>query len=289
MFKIGEFARLTKVSIKMLRHYDEIDLFKPVKVDQWTSYRYYEMAQLPRLNRILALKELGFPLEQVGQMINSDLTLGELQAMFALRQTQLEQEMRNAAAKLDQVQMRLAQIEREGKMSTTEVFVKQVDVKTVVGTREVVPTPAQMRERCIALHGATRALIEVHDIPTDGISFALYYPNEEKPGIEDGIDVEMAYTIQQKNKRKSASDYVGLTLGESTVHEIPAATVAYAVYSGSFDDFSAVGQMHVDIHRWIEENGYQLNGASREYYLETPTGPDNPMGVMEIQFPVVKS
>jgi len=63
MFKIGEFSKLSQVTVKTLRYYDEIGLLKPAEVDRFTSYRYYSVDQLPRLNRILALKDLGLSLE----------------------------------------------------------------------------------------------------------------------------------------------------------------------------------------------------------------------------------
>jgi len=69
MIKIGDFARLSQVSIVTLRHYDEIGLLTPVAVDTATGYRYYAVAQLTRLNRILALKDLGFSLEQIDQLL----------------------------------------------------------------------------------------------------------------------------------------------------------------------------------------------------------------------------
>ena len=63
--KIGEFARVGQVTIATLRHYDQCSLLKPNTLDPETGYRYYTLDQLARLNRILALKELGFPLEQI--------------------------------------------------------------------------------------------------------------------------------------------------------------------------------------------------------------------------------
>ena len=54
MIKIGDFARLSQVSVVTLRYYDEMDLLKPVKVDSFTGYRFYSADQLPRLNRLLA-------------------------------------------------------------------------------------------------------------------------------------------------------------------------------------------------------------------------------------------
>src|SRR5690348_9109071 len=62
VFKISDFSRLSQVSMRTLRYYDEIGLLKPGQVDCATGYRYYSIDQLPRLNRILALKDLGFEL-----------------------------------------------------------------------------------------------------------------------------------------------------------------------------------------------------------------------------------
>jgi DNA-binding transcriptional MerR regulator len=65
MFKIGDFSKISQVSIRSLRHYDEIGLFKPAHTDPFTGYRYYSADQLPRLNRIIALRTLGLSLEEI--------------------------------------------------------------------------------------------------------------------------------------------------------------------------------------------------------------------------------
>jgi MerR HTH family regulatory protein len=65
MFSIGEFARLGTVSVRTLRHYDEIGLLRPARVDPDTGYRGYWADQLGQLNRIVALKDLGLSLNQV--------------------------------------------------------------------------------------------------------------------------------------------------------------------------------------------------------------------------------
>lgn len=275
MFRIGEFARLTHVSPVTLRHYDEIGLFKPAQIDAFTGYRYYTFDQLPRLNRILALKGLGFSLEQIGQLIDGGLTADELRGMLLLRQAQIEQEIATARDMLAQVAQRLHQIEQEGTMPETEILIKQVEPITIAGAREVVPTPAQMRDRCIALNNASWELIEAQQLKTDGVSFALYYPEPV-----DGIDVEMAYQVDGME---------GQTQGTAVVHTLPAATVAYAVYRGSYDDFGAVGRLHGALHEWIQANGYRISGASREIYLQPPRGGFANSGVMELQYPIERA
>lgn len=276
MFKIGEFARLTRVSIKTLRHYDEIDLFKPAQIDPWSGYRYYSMAQLPNLNRILALRGLGFALDQIRQMLGADVSVDELRGMLRLRQAQLQQQMETTRTMLGEVEVRLRQIEQEGNMMIVEVLTKDAPSLTVVGARDLVPTPALMRERCMALNAAAWTLLKQLRLQTDGVSFALYYS-----GDEEGIDVEMAYAVEPP-----AAPFA--TGSAATIHTLPAVTVAYAVYVGSYDDFGAVGQVHEALHRWIAEHGLEIAGPSREFYLHPPQSPDDRTGIMEIQYPVVR-
>ena len=65
LYRIGEFSKLTGISIRTLRYYDSIDLFKPSEVDLFTSYRYYKEEQVKDLELINELKEVGFTLEEI--------------------------------------------------------------------------------------------------------------------------------------------------------------------------------------------------------------------------------
>lgn len=276
MFRIGDFSRLTRVPVRTLHYYDALGLFKPLHVDPHTGYRYYSFDQLPRLNRILALKDLGFSLEQVRQLVDDDLNADELRGMLRLRRAQLEQQADEIREKLAHVEIRLRQIEQEGKMSEVEVLVKQVEAFTMAGAREIVPSSDLMREHCIALDADVCALIRAAQLHVNRTSFALYYSEGE-----DGIDVEMGYRVVPP------SDPIR-PQGQASVHLLPAATVAYAVYQGSYDDFGAVGQCHNAIHRWIDTHGYRVAGPCREWYLSPPQSPTARLGVMEIQYPVEK-
>jgi DNA-binding transcriptional MerR regulator len=94
----------------MLRHYDAIGLLGPARIDPDTGYRYYEADQLRRLNRVIALKELGLGLEQVAAILDDKVGIEELRGMLRLRQ---------------------AQIEEEGYMTTEEVVLKRVGAARV--------------------------------------------------------------------------------------------------------------------------------------------------------------
>src|SRR5512146_2568697 len=78
MIRIGDFSKLSRVSVKTLRFYDEMGLLKPIEVDRFTGYRLYEANQLPRLYRILALKDLGFSLEEIGRLLAGDLSTEQM-------------------------------------------------------------------------------------------------------------------------------------------------------------------------------------------------------------------
>jgi DNA-binding transcriptional MerR regulator/effector-binding domain-containing protein len=131
MFSIGEFARMGTVSIRTLRHYDEIGLLRPAQVDPETGYRSYSADQLGQLNRIIALKDLGFSLTQAGKLL-SGITVEELRGMLSLRRAQLEQELDAYTSRLLGVEARLRYIEGEDAMPADDITVKKIPALGVV-------------------------------------------------------------------------------------------------------------------------------------------------------------
>lgn len=115
-------------------------MLKPNALDPDSGYRYYSLDQLPRLNRILALKELDFPLEQIAHLLKEDLSLEQLRGMFALKQVQTQHMIDTERARLTRIAARLRQIEQEGRMPAYEVLLKQVDPLLVASIRESIPS-----------------------------------------------------------------------------------------------------------------------------------------------------
>lgn len=126
MFNIGDFARHGRVSVRMLRHYDAIGLLRPARVDPVSSYRFYEAGQLARLNRIIALKDLGFTLQQVQAVLDEQVGAEELRGMLRLRRAELAAAMAADARRLAHVEARLRTIESEGRMPADDVVVKSI-------------------------------------------------------------------------------------------------------------------------------------------------------------------
>jgi DNA-binding transcriptional MerR regulator len=131
VFSIGEFARLGGVSIRTLRHYDEIGLLHPAEVDLATGYRSYSAKQLRQLNRIVALKDLGLTLGQIGQLLDG-ITVDELRGMLLLRRADLERELQQRRHHLVGVEARLRHIAQEDGMPADDIVVKQIPPLGVV-------------------------------------------------------------------------------------------------------------------------------------------------------------
>jgi len=131
MFSIGEFARLGGVSVRTLRHYDEIGLLRPATVDPDTGYRGYSADQLGQLNRIMALKELGLSLTQARRLLDG-IALGELHGMLILRRAQLEHELLEHQNQLLGIEARLRYIAQEGAMPADDIVIKKVPAMGVV-------------------------------------------------------------------------------------------------------------------------------------------------------------
>src|SRR5262245_44719516 len=110
MLRIGDFARLSQVSVKALRFYDEIGLLKPSFVDRTTGYRYYAPQLLARLNQILAFKELGFSLAEITSLFETDLSDQQMRKLLERKRTELSLRIAQEQAQLAQVDTWLQQL-----------------------------------------------------------------------------------------------------------------------------------------------------------------------------------
>ena len=89
MLKIGEFSKLSRVSVRMLRHYDELGLLAPSEVDPMTGYRYYSERQLIAAGRIAALRALGFGLSETRELLRIYDDRAALDAHLAAQRARL--------------------------------------------------------------------------------------------------------------------------------------------------------------------------------------------------------
>src|ERR1051326_6867155 len=126
MFKIGDFFRLSMVSIKALRYYDERGLLKPARVDEFTGYRYYAANQFARLNRILAMKDMGLSLEQIAHLLDKEPSPDQIRGMLRLKQLELKQQLKEGQERLERIESWLQAFDQEATLPIYDVVLKKV-------------------------------------------------------------------------------------------------------------------------------------------------------------------
>ena len=268
MFKIGDFSKLSQVSSKALRYYDDIGLLKPVHVDRFTGYRYYSVDQLPRLNRIVALKELGFALDQIAQLLEENVSVEQLQGMLLLKQAEIERHIEAEQQRLRRVQARLQQIAYEHTASVYDVITKHVEGSAIASIRERIPDYSHVGH----LFNALFAYLGEQHISTSGPPFVRYHDGEYR---EDNPDVEAGIALEG----------VGETDGRIRFSRLPAMTVATTIHTGHYETLSLA---YGALLEWIEANGYEMCVPNRELYLRGPGPKRTPQDyITEVQMPIV--
>ena len=267
MFTIGEFARHGRVSIRMLRHYDAIGLLRPAYVDPATGYRSYTAGQLADLNRIVALKELGFSLEQVGAMIADKLSPAELRAMLTMRRAQLETTVAESYARLAQVESRLRGL--EDNIPAADVVVKELPAVRLVGLTATAAsfTPDDITPVVHPLCAELGRRLPDADVRPSGRLTCLYERNQES---EDEVVV-----------RATVPATVDGNLNGLEVIDLPVVRAATLVHRGPIDQVLPSWQA---LARWIDDNGHRAGEPARELYLDTPDDPRE--WVTELQEPI---
>jgi effector-binding domain-containing protein len=270
MIRIGDFSRISQVSIKTLRYYDEVGLLRPAQVDDFSGYRYYNFDQLARLHRILALKDLGFSLEQVGRLLNENISAEQLRGLMKLRKMEIEQRVADELERLARVEARLRQIEQENNMKKIDVVVKNIEAIKIASVRDIIPTYSQQGVIWNELEG----YLASKRVRPSGPCLTIYHDEEYK---EQDVDAEVCEPV------------IGQVTGGGRikVRTLPAVEVASAVHKGPYVE---LGQAIEEVIHWTEENGYRINGPQREIYLQPGSNgsQNDPETVTEIQFPIEK-
>jgi DNA-binding transcriptional MerR regulator len=270
MFSIGDFARLGLVSVRMLRHYDGIGLLPPARVDDATGYRWYAADQLPRLNRIVALRKLGFSLHQVAEMLDVAVSAEQLHGMLRLRRAELAAQVAADNARLAQVRARLRSIEREGKMPSVDVVLKKVPPVRIAELTALAASyePEDIGPVIQPLCARVWAEIERSGLTVAGPEIAYY---EEVP---DGVLVHASVQVSgevEVDTQLRLTFLPGLQQAATAVHHGP---------------MSESGTTFNELAQWLSDNGYRGGQYAREVYLHCPPDVEQRGWVTELQVPV---
>jgi DNA-binding transcriptional MerR regulator len=275
MLSIGEFASLGMVSVRTLRHYDEIGLLPPAHIDQQTGYRAYSADQLRQLNRIAALKGLGLSLTQAKQLLDG-ITLAELRGMLLLRRAQLEHELEEHQRQLLGVEARLAYIEREGVMPADDIIVKKIPAMAIVA----VCSTAENYSNENMVRAVNRCAVQFDQLKIRELLAAtgpLMILSERSE--QDDITVQLALAVTERpSELPAAVQYAELpeVQAATTVRSGPAASIFPMVYH--------------DLARWADAHNCQTIGAGRLIWVHEVADVEHANEqVFEVQLPFTRS
>lgn len=280
MFQIGEFSKLGQVSTRMLRHYDKLGLLVPSHTDEWTGYRYYTLDQLVRLHRIIALKELGFSLQEIGNLLQKEggPSVPELRGMLLLKQAEVRQALAEGRWQLQQIEARLKRLEEEGQPSPYEIVVKPVGETAVASVHTTVPNVYEMSHYCALLTGQVYAGLKKAGIRPLSPELILYHAEEYK---EEDVVVEAAVAIHPKHLANHAIDEK-IHFRALPGHDL----VASLIYEGPFSDMIPAV---LALLSWVGQHRHVPVGPLREIHLSGPVHASDLTGadlVTELQVPI---
>ncbi|MCI1930491.1 MAG: MerR family transcriptional regulator [Clostridia bacterium] len=270
MLKIGDFSKLSRVSIRMLRYYDEIGLLNPVMIDEFTGYRYYSEEQLPIVGRITALKDMGFGLASIHDILNCYDNHEQLENYLNTKRSELISLQEETNHRLRLLDTAIEQLRKDDNMNYN-VTVKTLPQRYVASVRMAIPCYEQ---ECIVWNVLCEETDNMNLVPADPCCCSAAFHDREYK--ESDVDVEV-----QKTVKGSYPDTEHVKF-----KTVPEVTFASATYKGSYD---LINEVNAAVAKWIAANGYEYNGLIFNIYHVSPAETQNPDEfVTEVCYPVKK-
>lgn len=262
MLSIGMFAQIGQVTHRMLRHWDAAGLLTPAQVDPFSGYRSYDPSQLQRLHQIVALRDLGFGLEEISLILDQGASAGKITGLLHIRQAQVEAEHQLATQRLADVQRRLQLISKEKYMSRIEIIHKPLPAVRLAAGRFTVAEQPEIAGRIGPLFDRIAQSIQGESLAT---------PIAQYNGTEDGVEVIAGYATSTQS------------LADVEIIELPAVPEAICgVHLGAMDTIHESWQA---VHEEVLARGLVPTGPCREVYVRSVSD-DQADWVTELQQPV---
>jgi len=271
MLKIGIFSKLSRISVRMLRYYDDQGLLAPVRIDHFTGYRYYSEEQLRTAERIAALRRMGFGLSEVKTLLAAENDREVWEKALEHQRAVLQEQEREARARLLLLENTLDRLRKDEKPMEYPVTIKELPSRYVASVRRRIPTYWHEQELWDTLSAETRGMnLQVCD---PCYALGAYHDEEHvetNPDVEIQLAVKGTYPDTANVKFKT----------------IPSALIASATFKGSYEQEGTVMQA---VAAWVTDNGYEFDGPSFVIYHVSPYDTRNPEEfVTEVCFTVRK-
>ncbi len=266
MYRIGMFSKMGKVTIKALHHYDEVGLLVPDHVDAATGYRYYTTQQLFRLHKIVALRQIGFSIAQIAEIVDGH----GIDAILSKRKAELEQQSQIVTDQLFRLNHYIKS-QKEDSLMSYQAVVKEVPACIVFSSRRVIPNHAALMDVVPALGEKVQAANPDLECAQPEYCFNIYHDGEYR---ETDIDVEICEAVVRR----------GVEGDGFVFKEIPSATVVSVLHQGAYEE---LGAAYAYAFQWAEQNGYTVTGHPRESYIDGIWNKDSVKDwLTELQVPI---
>jgi len=267
MLKIGDFSKLSRISVRMLRHYDELGLLRPAEIDRFTGYRYYSEDQLPLAGRILTLRGLGFGLAEIGLLLPAWEDRETVDRFLLEKREQVEQELTALKTRLRM----LDTLRKEPNPMKYNVTLKTLPQRQAATVRMTLPRYEMEGDLWTILLEETGPLGLVRDDPC--YRSVVFHDREFK---EDNVDLEAQMTVKGTYPDQAHVRF----------RTLPAVTFASATYQGPY---SRIGEVNAAVAAWVRDNGCEYDGPAFNLYHVSPNETDDPEKyVTEVCYPVRK-
>lgn len=267
-FKIGEFSKLCQVTVKTLRHYEEKGLLIPFEVDEWTGYRYYDLVQLRRMNRIIYLKKLGFSLEEIAELFENGKEYPDAE-LLRMKIEQCKNEIEYLAGRQIELKKLGTMLQKQENIME-KVFQKSLPARIFATHRRKIASYQELFELCPNIIGPEMYRLGC-ECPDPGYCFTVEY-NEEY-----GINIDIEY-FEAVSERKEDSDLIKFK-------ELP--EVPVALCANHFGSYEQMPETFAELYAYAEANGYEISDRPRFCYIDGIWNKENIEDwLTEIQLPV---
>ncbi|WP_027624572.1 MerR family transcriptional regulator [Clostridium lundense] len=270
MFKIGEFSKLTQVSVRMLRYYDETGLLKPAEINKYTGYRMYSIEQIKTLNKILFFRDTGFSVAEIYNALNN-WDNNFIKAQLKIKEEKIKDVINSEKRRLEKIRTAMNDINKKQIGIHYNVTLKEIPSYRVFSLRKTIPEYFYEGYLWKEIYDYIRT--KKLNISESNDSFAIYHDKEYK---DKDVDVEVCIITEEKGVNKD-----GFIFRETE----PIEKVACSMVYGPYENISSV---YMSFVHWLEENNqYKMSGISRQVCHKGPWNEEDPNKYLtEIQIPV---
>lgn len=271
MLKIGDFSKLSRISIRMLRHYDDIGLLKPDMIDSSNGYRYYSESQLTITSKIHVLKYMGFSLSNISDILNCYSDPKKLEEYLLLQKSIVKKEYEESQNRLLLLENTIDRLRKDDNAMSYSVIVKEIPRMKVASFRDIIPS----YEMEHILWEKMMKELDSQNVKFSNpcYSMAIFHDKEHK---ENDVDVEIQISVI--GNYSNANNVI--------FKDTDTTKVASVTFKGHYNQIHLVNET---VAHWVSDNNYEFNGAMFNIYHVSPATENNPNNwVTEACFPIKK-